>query len=90
MGSIVGMLYGGDGVGGALVHNPQYGYAPSREGTLVYLSVTGDLNDVLARASDAGREVLLPKTALGENAGGGYVGWVLDTEGNKVGFFSRE
>ena len=90
MGSIVGMLYGGDGVGGALVHNPQYGYVPSREGTLVYLSVTGDLNDVLARASDAGGEVLLPKTALGENAGGGYVGWVLDTEGNKVGFFSQE
>ena len=31
MGTIVGMLYGGDGVGGALVHNPQYGYTPSRE-----------------------------------------------------------
>ena len=90
MGSIVGMLYGGDGVGGALVHNPDAGYIPAREGTLVYLNVSGDLNDVLGRVGNAGGEALLPKTALGEDAGGGYVAWVLDTEGNKVGLFSQE
>ena len=39
MGSIIGMLYCGGGVSGAQVHNPQYGYVPSREGTLVYLTV---------------------------------------------------
>ena len=90
MGSIIGMLYGGGGVSGALVHNPQYGYVPSREGTLVYLAVSGDLNIVLARVADAGGEVVLPKTALGEGAGGGFIGWVIDSEGNKVGFFSEE
>ena len=77
-------------VGGALVHNPQYGYAPSTTGTLVYITVQGDLDAVLARIGDAGGEVLLPKTALGENAGGGYVGWAQDTEGNRVGFYSDE
>ena len=90
MGSIVGMLYGGIGVGGALVHNPESGYLPSREGTLVYLNVSGDLDYVLGRVGAAGGEALLPKTALGEDAGGGYVAWVLDTEGNKVGLFSQE
>ena len=88
--SIIGMLYGGDGVSGALVHNPQYGYIPSRDGTLVYLTVSGDLNVVLARVGDAGGEVVLSKTALGEGVGGGYIGWVIDSEGNKAGFFSEE
>ena len=66
------------------------GYLPSREGTLVYLNVSGDLDDVLGRVGAAGGEALLPKTALGGDAGGGYVAWVLDTEGNKVGLFSQE
>ena len=90
MGSMLGVFPHEGGVGGCLVHNPQYGYAPSGEGTLVYLSASGDLEAVLARVPGAGGEVLLPKTALGENAGGGYVGWVKDSEGNKVGLYSDE
>ena len=67
------------GLGGCLVHNPQYGYSPA-----------GDMNDVIARVGDAGGAVLLQKTALGEDTGGGYVAWVRDTEGNKVRFYSTE
>ncbi len=90
MGSMLGVFPHDGKVGGCLVHNPQYGYRPSTEGTLVYFTITGDLDAALARVPGAGGEVLLPKTALGENAGGGFVGWVRDTEGNKVGFYSDE
>ena len=90
MGSMLGVFPHDGKVGGCLVHNPQYGYRPSTEGTLVYFTITGDLDAALARVPGAGGEVLLPKTALGENAGGGFVGWVCDTEGNKVGFYSDE
>ena len=90
MGSMLGMIPGGEGTGGVLVHNPQYGYVPSREGVLIYLNVSGDLNEALARAAAAGGETLLPKTPLGEGAGGGYVGWIADSEGNRMGLFSSE
>lgn len=90
MGSMLGVFPHDGRVGGCLVHNPQYGYTPSAEGTLVYITASGDLNAILGRVEEAGGEILLPKTALGENAGGGFVGWVRDSEGNKVGFYSEE
>ena len=90
MGSMLGVFPHSDGVGGCLVHNPQYGYTPAAVGTLVYLKVAGDLNAALARVDAAGGQVLLPKTPLGDDAGGGFVGWLQDTEGNKVGVYSDE
>ncbi len=90
MGSMLGVFPHDGQVGGCLVHNPQFGYKPSTEGTMVYFTISGDLDLALARVPAAGGEVLLPKTELGENAGGGFVSWVRDTEGNKVGFYSEE
>ncbi len=90
MGSMLGLFPHDGKVGGCLAHNPQFGYTPSAEGTLVYFTITGDLDAAMARVPDAGGKVMLPKTALGENAGGGFVSWVRDTEGNKVGFYSSE
>jgi uncharacterized protein len=90
MGSMIGMLPDRGGVGGALVQNSQYGYTPSQAGTLVYLVVDGDLNQTVARVEPAGGQVLLPKTPLGEGAGGGFTAWIADTEGNRVGLFSAE
>ncbi len=90
MGSILGVFPHDGSVGGCLVHNPQYGYTPSAEGSLVYFTISGDLNAALARVPAAGGELLLPKTELGENAGGGFVAWARDTEGNKIGFYSEE
>ncbi len=88
MGSMLGVFPHQDGIGGCLVHNPQYGYEPAGAGTLVYLAVAGALDDALARVQAAGGVVLLPKTPLGENAGGGFVAWIKDSEGNKVGFYA--
>jgi predicted enzyme related to lactoylglutathione lyase len=87
-GSQVGMFPGRGGVSGALVQNDQYGYVPSKEGSLVYLELDGDLNEALARVVPAGGQVLLPKTSLGDDSGGGFTAWISDTEGNRVGLFS--
>lgn len=90
MGSMLGVFPRENGVGGCLVNNQQFGYTPSADGTVVDLKVTGDLNNVQGRIANAGGEVLLRKTTLEENAGGGLVSWVRDSEGNKVGFDSEE
>lgn len=90
MGSMLGVFPHDGQIGGCLVHNPEYGYTPSDQGALVYFTITEGLDAAMERVTDAGGEVLLPKTALGENAGGGFVAWARDTEGNKVGFYSGE
>lgn len=90
MGSMIGMLPNRGGVGGALVQNSQHGYVPSETGTLVYLIVDGGLDRALARAIAAGGQVLLPKTALGAENGGGFTAWILDSERNRVGLFGAE
>jgi len=90
MGSMLGMLPPRDGAGGALVQNSQHGYVPSAQGTMVYLVMDGDLNEALGRVEPAGGSVILPKTPLGGNQGGGFICWINDTEGNKVGLFSKQ
>jgi uncharacterized protein len=71
---------------GALVKGE--GYAPSTEGTVVYLDGGKDLSGVLARVKKAGGKVLLEKTFLSKEAG--HVGYFKDTEGNKIGLHSME
>jgi len=90
MGSMLGMLPNRGGAGGALVHNVQHGYVPSTEGAMVYLVTDGDLNTTLDKVSGLGGETLLPKTPLGDAAGGGFTAWIKDTEGNRIGLYSQE
>ncbi len=90
MGSMLGMLPNRDGVGGALVQNAQHGYIPGPNGALVYLVVDGDLNEAVGRVESAGGQVVLPKTPLGEGQDGGFIAWIIDTEGNKVGLYSDQ
>lgn len=89
-GSMLGMFPPRDGVTGALIQNAEHGYTPSAEGTMVYLIVDGDLNKALDRVEPAGGQVVLPKTQLGPDTGNGFCGWIIDTEGNRVGLFSNE
>jgi predicted enzyme related to lactoylglutathione lyase len=79
-GNTMAMFPAEDGVGGALVQAE--GYLPSTEGSIVYLSAGDSVDAVLARVDKAGGEVLLPKTDIGEH---GFVTFIKDTEGNKVG-----
>jgi uncharacterized protein len=71
------------GVNGALLHGP--GYTPSSSGSLVYLNGGDDLTHVLNRVEKAGGKILQNKTSLGKN---GFMAYIEDTEGNKVGLHS--
>jgi len=73
-----------DGVGGDIVQGE--GYTPSTEGSVVYLNAGEDLALALAKVEDAGGQVLVPKTGIGEN---GFMAYFKDSEGNRVGLHSR-
>jgi uncharacterized protein len=70
--------------GGCLAQAP--GYRPSDEGATVYLNLKEDLSLPLERVRPAGGRVLLGKTALPD--GVGYFAQFVDSEGNRVGFYS--
>ncbi|ATE61360.1 VOC family protein [Thauera sinica] len=70
---------------GALVQMPQL--EPRDNGTLVYLNGGEDLNLALERVKAAGGEVVMEKTSIGEEIG--YIALVMDSEGNRVGLYSR-
>ena len=62
------------------------GYRPSADSTTVYQNLADDLSKPLARVEKAGGKVLLGKTPLPENMG--FYAQFLDSEGNRVGFYS--
>jgi len=70
---------------GALVAMPQL--APRDNGTLIYLDGGADLAKVLARIPEAGGSVVMEKTDLGNDIG--HIGLFIDTEGNRVGLYSK-
>lgn len=67
------------GVGGALVQDAKR--TPGAGGAVVYLHAP-NLDACLGRVKDAGGEVAVPKTDIGEH---GQFAIVRDTEGNFVG-----
>ena len=70
-------------ISGAVIQGE--GYAPSAEGSIVYLNGGEDLTTVLNRVEAAGGQVVMPKTDIGEN---GFVAFFMDSEGNRVGLHS--
>ncbi len=80
------ILRGGDAPNssGALV--AMEGIKPSTDGSVVYIGVD-DLAPVLARVAGLGGEVLVPRTALPGDMG--YFATFRDSEGSRVGLFSR-
>ena len=73
----------GQGVGGAVVTGE--GYEPTQRGSLVYLNGGDDLAEPLSRVEQAGGQVVVPKTGIGEN---GFIAQFIDTEGNRVALHS--
>lgn len=59
---------------------------PSKEGTLVYINASPDLQQVLDKVEAAGGQVLVPRMLM--NAG--YIAVILDTEGNRVGLHAEQ
>jgi len=74
-----------EGIGGTIIKAEWL--EPSENGTLVYLQTGDDLQPFLDRVSDAGGKELFPKTALGP--GMGFFGIFKDTEGNRLGLYSK-
>lgn len=74
-----------NGVGGALVYHPNY--VPSFNGTTVYLTVEGDIADVLAKIEALGGTVVISKTELHT---GRFFAQFTDLEGNRVGLMSSK
>jgi len=72
-----------EGVGGALLQGE--GYVPSKEGAVIYLNGGDDLSGPLGKVEAAGGQVITEKMDIGEN---GFIGFFIDTEGNKVGIHS--
>ena len=70
-------------VGGAVVHGE--GYEPSKMGCMIYLNGGDDLSVPLGRVEEAGGEIILPKTDIGEN---GFYAQFIDCEGNRVALHS--
>ena len=54
---------------------------PGATGTLVYLAVD-EVEAALARGAAAGGEILLAREGIGEH---GFIGWIADPDGNRVG-----
>jgi len=74
----------GEGATGAVVYSPDY--TPRADGPVVYLNGESldRLDAILERIPQAGGEVLLPKTDIGEP---GHMALFLDSENNRVGLF---
>lgn len=68
----------GAGMSGALMQGESY--APSRDGTRIYLRA-GPIERVLARAVELGATVLYPRTSIGAL---GFVAEFEDCEGNRI------
>jgi hypothetical protein len=70
-------------LGGAVMQGE--GYSPSKDGVVIYLNAGDSLSACVSRVAAAGGQVLQEKIPIGEN---GFISYVLDTEGNKVGLHS--
>jgi uncharacterized protein len=56
---------------------------PSTDGCTIYLNSRGDPEGMLQRAVEAGGEILMPVTDMGQMVGS--IGFFRDTEGNRIG-----
>lgn len=75
-------VQGGVNTTGALVKSA-FG-KPSTEGSMVYFECA-DCADALGKVEANGGKVAMPKTSIGEF---GFIGHIIDTEGNKIGVHS--
>lgn len=74
------------GSAGSLVKHERY--VPSQEGVLVYfMARSGDLANELSRVEKASGRILQEKKPIGEH---GFVGVILDTEGNRIALHSMK
>ena len=77
---------GKSGAAGSLVKNEAY--RPSEtEGVVIYFSCE-DVNIQLGRVESAGGKIVQPKKLIADDIG--YMGVIVDTEGNRIALHSRK
>ncbi len=74
-------------VGGALCYHPEF-YVPSKNGTLVYLDASPDLQVFQDRIESAGGTVQMPKKMISPEHG--FMCVFIDSEGNRMALHSME
>ena len=62
---------------------------PSMDGSTVYLHLSETLSPLLKKLEQAGVTILLPATPI-KDGECGYIGLFADSEGNKVGLWSKD
>lgn len=62
------------------------GMEPASQGTTVYFSVE-DVEPTLNKVEGAGGSIVFPKMSIGEF---GFIGQIIDSEGNKIGVHSTK
>jgi predicted enzyme related to lactoylglutathione lyase len=72
-------------IGGCIIEGQ--GYEPTNKGSIVYLNGGDDLSGVLSKVEQAGGQIIMPKTAIGQN---GFMAHFEDSEGNRVGLHSMK
>lgn len=60
---------------------------PSPNGVMIYLNANPDLSTVLEKVEQEGGQIVLPKTQISPEIG--YMAFIIDTEGNKIGMHSQ-
>ena len=77
----------GDAYGATGTLIKQESYVPSEKGPLVYFACE-NLQNELDRVVAAGGKIYQPKTLISEDHG--YMGVMIDSEGNRVAFHSKQ
>jgi predicted enzyme related to lactoylglutathione lyase len=72
------------GIGGHISKSDTF--KPSENGPLLYLNGGDDLQKLLDRVESAGGKITYPKTQITPEIG--YMGIIIDSEGNRVGLHS--
>ena len=75
-----------NGVGGAIVDSGEFHKPSANDGPLIYLNGNPDLQQVLDKVEAAGGTIMVQKTEISPEYG--FMGVILDTEGNRIGLHS--
>lgn len=63
-------------------------FNPSKNGVIIYFDGGKDLENNLSLVEKLGGEIVMPKTKI-EAENRGYFALVLDSEGNRIGLYSK-
>ena len=73
-------------LGGTLVQSPSH--KPCNHGVVIYLNGNPDLSVALGKVEKAGGKIEMPKTHISNEIG--YMAFITDSEGNRVGLHSNK